>query len=161
MNDERIYILESEYAKAAAKVLMDCDYFLEDGVLQMNLHRFDNILMGFRNGCIFGIRINDVTQPHFCLIVGDEQIAYNLDTGRRLMNETGYEQLDEFVHVYWELDRVQLAGRWNQVRRENQFSIPSDWEQDQDLSNAEQVVMGIQKLYEAQPPKNVGNNHGT
>ena len=161
MTYNRIFVVESEYAKVetksakkATEPLMTLGYFVEDDVFQENIHHHPGyISVGYRGGCIFGITFDGIPQPHFCLIVGYEVITFDLETGKKLENEISYEQLNEFIQVYWELDRIQIAELWNKTRRDNRFTMPSHWRQD--LSNSN----GIERLYNSQPPKNDGSSH--
>ena len=151
----RIFIVETVYAKNFATRLMSVNYFQEI-VHPQNIHQGDNLISGYRNGCVVGIMLNDNRQPHFHLIVADEAIAFSIETGRRLKGETGFEQLDDYVHLYWELDRIQIAECWNEARPQNQYTIPQNWSQN--LSDREEEKKGVAQLINAEIPMNEGNN---
>ncbi len=157
MDNNLFYVVDSKFSNTAALVLKQAKYYCEPGVLKENIHRPEGQIIGYRNGCLIGIQKDDIQDPHFFLAVGGYIIAFDIMTGKRMAGETGYEKLDKFIEIYWELDRIQIADKWNQIRHEDRFKMPSNWTQD--LTDPHEVTQGIERLHSAKIPKNDGKNN--
>ena len=157
MDNNLFYAVDSAFSKKAALVLMQAEYYYESRVLEENIHRSEGGVGFYRNGCLIGIQRNNIQDPHFFLAVGGYIIAFDIMTGKRMTGETGYEKLDKFIEIYWELDRVQIADKWNQIRHDDRFKMPSNWTQD--LTDPREVMQGIERLHLAKIPKNDGKNN--
>ena len=151
MDNDLFYVVGGEFSNTAALVLMQAGYFYESRALEENIHRSGGEMLGYRNGCLIGIQKNNIQDPHFFLAVGDYIIAFDIMTGKRMTGETGYEKLDKFIEIYWELDRIQIADKWNQIRHDDRFKMPSNWTQD--LTDPHEVTQGIERLHSAKNSK--------
>ncbi len=134
-----MFIIDTQFSRTAAQVLMDRGYSLDVDVLESNVYR----------GCVLGIQNDNIAKPHFQLVVGSYNITFDIETGKRLENEHEFEIFDNLMCVYWDLDRLDIADCWNRIRPER-WAIPSDWKNHS--TNTKSVVRGIERLYVANLP---------
>jgi hypothetical protein len=141
------YDIPSQFAATASYALLRNGYLGEATPSEGNISRLGGQTIGYQGGCRFTVQINDTTYPHFILIVRGKEIAFDIETGQRLGEKGSFPELNDFVRVYWRLDRWAIRNLWNSLRPDDSFDVPEDWSQDQ--SDTAEVIQGIEEIFSA------------